>query len=826
MTEAQFSPAISNSILGALGDGNTVTQNIVQAPGQPSPHRLPPDLADFTGRTDDIQALEAVLKPGGTAAISAVNGMGGVGKSALAIHVAHRLMSQFADAQLYVDLRGQSALPLSPEAVLVQFLQALTGRDESQLPSDVDALAALYRSVLVGKRALIVLDNARDVAQVKPLLPASATCAVLITSRQALATLAGSQRRLDLMPLAEAVDLFRRITGQENSAAVQAVVVACGRLPLAIRIAGALLQRQRGWTVEKLAALLADEKARLDRLQLADLDVRASFNVSYQWLTAAQQQVLALAGTLVGQDFGVPVLAAVAEREEEAIATDLDELVAAQLLEVQPASERYQLHDLVRLFAREQLTATAQSTAEERALDWYCQQAGFWNNGLDPVRCRQLAESWAEGTEQSPAELEQILPRMALNWFEAERGNWVAVVQQLGQGGRADAAVALAANLASFYGQRSHWSDWVTTHEIAKTSAEQAENWAGVAQTLIGLGVVYANQGRWAEAIASYEQSLATKRELGDRHGVAQILIGLGVVYADQGRWAEAIASYEQSLETKRELGDRHGVAQTLNNLGLVYWKQGRWAEAIASYEQSLETKRELGDRHGVAQTLNNLGNVYLNQGCWEEAIATYEQSLETKRELGDRHGVAQTLHNLGNVYLNQGCWEEAIAFYEQSLATFRELGDRHGVALTLNNLGNVYADQSRWSEAIAIYEQTLATFRELGDRHGEGQTLANLGMLYKNHQDRDRAKALWQAALTKLHPSSPVCSTVQQWLTALDQPQRPRFIRWLLPLVMGGFLVACLLRGQWWLAVGGVLVGAAIRWGRAFMVARGRGSR
>jgi tetratricopeptide (TPR) repeat protein len=220
------------------------------------------------------------------------------------------------------------------------------------------------------------------------------------------------------------------------------------------------------------------------------------------------------------------------------------------------------------------------------------------------------------------------------------------------------------------------------------------------------------------------------------------------------------------------------------------------------------------------------LGNVYKDQGRWAEAIASYEQSLATLRELGDRHGVAQTLNNLGLVYANQGRWAEAIASYEQSLETKRELGDRHGVAQTLNNLGNVYANQGRWEEAIVSYEQSLATLRELGDRHGEGGTLANLGMLHKDRQDPDRAKALWQEALTKLPPSSPDCSTVQQWLAALDQPPPPRFSRWLLPLVLGGFLVVCLLRGQWWPAVGGVLVGAAIRWGRAFMVARGRQSR
>ncbi len=824
MTDPTYSTKFVNSINGAIGDYNTVTQNIIQQPGQPSPHRLPPDIADFTGRIDYIQEIEAVLQQG---KIVAMNGMGGVGKSALAIHVAHRLTSQFPDAQLYVNLLGQSEFSLEPQAVLIQFLQALTGRDESQLPTDLDGLAGLYRSVLSDQKALIVLDNARDKLQIERLLPGSASCGVIVTSRQPLGSLPGAQLlQLEAMSPQEGLDYLKQQLGlvrvEAELLAAQEIVGLCGRLPLALAIAGGALKEETTWMLTDYGARLRDEQRRLERLQLDDLDVRASFNLSYARLAETEQQLFAAAGWLPGVDFGEAVAAAVLEWETETTQETLRRLVRVRVLEG-VEGERYQFHDLMRLFAREQLGsvfkpfdppqpplergensikvplfkgdlggspsnineankvskhalgATEPETILGRALDWYCQNADFWENGLNPVRCRQLAQKLAAESEDSPEEYEQVLPRIALDWFEAEQGNWVAVMQQLQRLEREDKAVALAANLASFFDRRSHWADWVTTHKIAIACAEK----------------------------------------VGNRAGVALTLGNLGIVYRQQGKWQEAIASYEQSLQTKRELGDVHGVALTLGNLGSVYRQQGKWQEAIASYEQSLQTKRELGDVHGVALTLNNLGSVYANQGKWQEAIASYEQSLQITRELGDVHGVAQTLNNLGIVYANQGKWQEAIASYEQDLKISRELGDVHGVAQTLNNLGNVYLQQGKWQEAIASYEQSLQTKRELGDVHGQGTTLANLGLLYKNRHQPDQAKAHWQEALTKLNPSSPEFQKVQQWLTALNQPQRPNFTRWLIPLGIAVFLVACLLKGQWLLALGGVVVVGAMRWGR-----------
>jgi tetratricopeptide (TPR) repeat protein len=745
MTELtpQYHPQIDRSIVGSIGEGNTTNQYIQSQPGQPAPHMLPPESGDFTGREEYIDRIEQSLQRG---KIVAIDGMPGVGKSALAIRVAHRLQERFADAQLYVNLYGQTPdLALDTKTVLIRFLTALTGRDESQLATELDGLVSQYRSVLADKKALVILDNARDAAQIRDLLPSSSNCAVVVTSRSRLTGLAGTEL-VDLKSMAVGTDeelgeselLFQAILQDQQRVVadvttVRQIVGLCGGLPLAIRIAAATLKQQI-WVNRSFPAYareLAAESTRLQKLENSQVgaampgqgSVQASFNLSYQALTEAEQQLFRWAGGLPGVDFGVAILAAALEQEKSQIAMGLGQLLEAQVLELLGA-ERFGWHDLMRLFAKEQLTDSERVIVLGRGLKWYCRWAEYWENGLNPVRCRQLAQQWATETEDLAEAWEEKLPNMALTWFATEQENWVDVVKDLTHISRPDYAIALAANLVRFFSRCSRWGDWVTTHQLVKECAHQAGNLAGVAQTLGNLGLVYNNQGKWDKAITCYEESLETKRQLGDTHGVAQTLNNLGNVYNRQGKLDEAIACYKKDLETFHQLGNTHGVAQILNNLGVVYNKQGKWDEAIACYEESLETKRQLGDTHGVAQTLGNLGSVYLKQCKWDEAIARYEQDLEISRQLGDTHGV--------------------------------------------------------------------------------GLTLANLGQVHKRRNQIEQAKSFWREALTHLHPSSPEFSTVQQWLAT---PTPPRRVNYLLPLAASGLIIFCLARGYWLLAILGVAI-------------------
>ena len=734
----KYSSQLINSIVGAIGDYNTV--NIQQPSGQPAPYQLPPMVKDFTGREQELDQIAVAVQQHGTVAL---HGMGGVGKSALAIAVAHRLRADFPDAHLYANLYGQSQ-PLDAHAVLIRLLRALTGQNESQLPTDLEGLQGVYRSALAEKRVLIVLDNARDASHVVPLL-AGEVCGVILTSRQTL-SLSGVQNiRLGAMKLDEALELLERISqrtvvDEERSVAMQ-IVSNCGRLPLAVRIVGALLHRRSQVSLAEVAVDLRDERDRLTTFATQHgklgtdeyLDVRSSFELSYRGLMPEQKAVFAQVSAIPGLDFGLAVAAAVSEQPESNLREWLDALADEQLLQVSP-ERRYEFHDLMRLFAREQLAKEEQGTLLDRALDWYCESAADWNNALDPLRCRELALVLTEEFEMdcSPKDLEQALPRMTLDRFAMEQKNWVDVVKQLAKLQRVKEVTELTAKLVPFFILRSVWDDWVTTHEIAKACAERAGDIESIFYVFNHLGLAYTEQGRWEEAINTYEQSLQISSDLGDQKSIFAPLLNLGGVYLKQGQWEEAIAAFEQSLHIANELSDRHQISQVLMNLGVVYGNQGRWQDAIDAFEKALQTMHDLGDRYGTAQVLNGLGNVYSYQGRWQDAIDAFEKSLQTHREWGNIHGIATTLTNLGLVYSNQGRWQDAISVFEQSLQTMRDLGDVHCIATTLVGLGVVHFKQGRWEEAINVYKQSLQISHDLGDQHGIAQALMHLGHVYR----------------------------------------------------------------------------------------------
>jgi len=754
----------------AIANVETLIQNL-QQPRSPESARysLPVDAADFTGREDEIRQSETDLSAG---RVVSIVGMAGVGKSALAVRVAHRLKAQFPGGQIYLNLQGEDTQPLSVDAALETLLRAL-GVDPAQMPTQRAERAAMYRSRMAQALTLVLLDNATDARQVEDLLPGAGAC--LITSRQQLDGLAGIKLvNLDPLPEAEALELFQKMLPiervQAEVAAARQIVEYCGRLPLALRIAAATLVR-RSWQGRRLvdyAQQFADERQRLDRLRLDNLDIRASFELSYQELETTAAQLLGWLGLLAG-DFGTDILMPLSEKPAEPIQTALAALVDGRLVDplaLDPSAERYVLHDLMRLFALEKLETQTElavvQAAKVRLVQWCGEQANTWADALNPGRRRQWAEAIAleQATNESgeptmvAADLEPRLFQMALSWFEAERQtlvqafNWAAETQQW------QASVALAAKLAAFFNLRGYWGEWVSTHQQALTAARQAGDVHGEGQTLGNLGNVYESQGKRNEAIDCHEQSLKICRVSGDVHGEGQTLGNLGNVYGSQGKWNEAIDCHEQSLKIFRAIGDVQGEGKSLGNLGSVYLSQGKWNEAIDCHEQSLKICQAIGDVHGEGQTLGNLGNVYESQGKWNEAIDCHEQSLKICRAIGDVHGEGQSINNLGLVYKSQGKWNEAIDCYEQSLKIKRAIGDVHGEGSTLNNLGSVYRSQGKWNEAIDCCEQSLKIFRAIGDVHGEGQTLGNLGNVYES-------QGKWNEAIDCHEQSLKICRAI-----------------------------------------------------------------
>ncbi len=723
----------------------------VANPGEPvAPGLLPRDVPGFAGRNGELDRLTR-LAGNGSVVVTAISGTAGVGKTALAVHAAHRLLTQFPDGHLYADLRGYTPgqAPTGPGEVLEVFLRRL-GVAGEEMPVRVEERAGLLRQVLASRRVLMVLDNAATEAQVRPLLPGAGGSLVIVTSRSVLPGLEADDRiDLDVLSEDEAAALLGGLTGAGRAAtdpeAVARVARLCGRLPLALRIAGQLLAAHPAWPVAKLARMLAGERDRLARLAVGDLQVRAAFEVSYAQLAEGDARLFRLLGLHPGPDFTAAAAASLAGTGPEEAGPVLDRLAEAHLV-TEDASSRFRMHDLLRLFARgacqEADGPADREAAEARLAGHYADLARYLDSCVDP----RLRPAAAQAGVPLPS------MREALTIFEAGRPSLLATLGLAAQRGWDEQVQLLAESTGDSLTVLRYLDDLLTVREAALAAARRAWDTPAEGRALGNLGNAYTELRRFEEAIGCYQQALAIFRETGDRRGEGQTLYNLGTAYAALRRFEEAIGCHQQALAIFRETGDRHGEGVTLNNLGEAYRELRHFEEAIGCYQQALAIRRETGDRHGEGLTVNNLGEAYWELGRFEEAIGCYQQSLAVFRETGDRHGEGVTLNNLGEAYRELRHFEEAIGCHQQALAIRRETGDRHGEGQTLNNLGTAYAALRHFEEAIGCHQQALAISRETGDRYDEGQTLNNLGLVYREMRQPDRAAMCWRQAAAAMH--------------------------------------------------------------------------
>ena len=702
-----------------------------------APGLLPRDVPGFTGREDELARL-AGLAGGGRVVVTAIGGTAGVGKTALAVHAAHRLLAQFPDGQLYADLRGYTAGqdPAEPGEVLEVFLRRL-GVPAEEVPPTVEERSGLLRQQLAARRVLMVLDNARAEAQVRPLLPGAGGSLVLVTSRSVLTGLEADARiSLDVLADDEAAAMLAGLIGAARAAAdpeaVAEVAGLCGRLPLALRIAGQLLAAHPAWPVARLAAMLAGEQDRLDRLGAGDLQVRSAFEVSYAQLAKGDARLFRLLGLHPGPDFDVLAAAALAGIDPARAGPVLDRLVLTSLV-TEDAAGRFGRHDLLRLFARgtcqQADSQAARNAAEARLVNHYAGLAGFLGSCVDP-RLRPAAE-------QAGVPLPSM--REALAVFQAERLSLLAALALAAQRGWDEQVLQLAESTVGSLILLRYLDDLLTVMEAALAAARRAGDAPAEGRALTNLGSAYGQLRRLEEAIGFYQESLAICRKAGDRLGEGRTLNGLGIVYEHLGRLEEAIGFYQESLAICREAGDRLGEGQALNGLANAYQQLRRFEEAITSCQQSLAICREAGDRLSEGRTLNGLGNAYQQLRRFEEAITCYQQALAIKRETADRHGEGIALNGLGIAYQQLRRLEEAITCYQHSLAIFREAGDRHSEGQTLNNLGNAYQEMRQPGRAAVCWREAAAAMRDVGDHEEAGR----LEQLATNTRSRRRWRGL-----------------------------------------------------------------------------------
>ncbi|GGR61808.1 MULTISPECIES: AfsR/SARP family transcriptional regulator [Streptomyces] len=694
-----------------------------QAAAPVRPAQLPATVPDFTGRASFVADLSAVLSSASEAegrvmAVSALAGIGGVGKTTLAVHVAHRARSAFPDGQLYVDLQGAGPRPAEPETVLGSFLRAL-GTADSAIPDSLEERSALYRSVLDGRRVLVLLDNAKDAAQVRPLLPGTEGCAALVTSRVRMLDLAGAHLvDLDVMSPDEALCLFTKIVGEERVAAEREaaldVVAACGFLPLAIRIAASRLSARRTWTVSVLAAKLADERRRLDELQAGDLAVKATFELGYGQLEPAQARAFRLLGLADGPDISLAAAAAVLDLPAEDTEELLESLVDTSLLE-SAAPNRYRFHDLVRLYARacaerDEARPSEREAAMSRLLDFYlATTAGVY--AVERPGDRLVDD--LEPTEYAGLRFTEATA--ALDWLYTEAAPLLACVRQTAGTDRLRRGVDLlwAAKDLTESGANSHQYEMTARAMCEATHAARDARAEGRARTVLTDVLLVSGRIRQAEAEARIALELAER--VGDSTAESWVANNRGLLCLHEGRHAEGKAFFERAIEGLRAAGNRPFEATSLGNLSRAYLGMGDITRAVEIAQRGVAAHSEIGRTVRLANSHYALGVAMIQAGRHSEALNQFSDALRIFGDHRQRLWEGTTNFRIAEVHLAALRPAQAAQYAEQALALGCIGGDRmRGNVLmllgrALTKLGQIDRARACWREALNLYEQTGA---------------------------------------------------------------------------------------------------------------------
>lgn len=712
------------------------------------PRLLPAPVPGFAGRADQLDALSQILEhPGGTAMICAIGGMAGVGKTALAVQWAHQVAAEFPDGQLFLNLRGfdRSSEPVSATEAARAFLDAL-GVPSSQLPASAEAQLNLYRSLLAGKRMLVVLDNARDVAHARPLLPGSPTCRVVVTSRNQLAGLAAIEAAhplaLDVLADDEARQLLASRLGESrlgaDPGAVTTIIGACARLPLALSIVAARAATQPRLPLRQIAGDLRASPA---------ADVRAAFSWSYRQLGPATARVFRLASLHPGPNLEPRAVAALTGMTFEQAARELNALARVCMLQY-AGPARYTLHDLLRGYAAE--LASSRDSAEDHAaavrglLDYYLSEAALAMDAAFPAErhrrpavspISELAAGFASGSA-------------AITWLRAERASLVPVIAYAADNGWPEHAIKLAQVMFRFLDTDAQFANSITVYASLGRAARLAGDQVAEATGLLNLGNTRLRQGGYRHGIESIRQALALFRQTGDETGQGRALTSLGLGNLLSGHPRTAVTHFEHALELYRRRGDPTGQARALANLGFAGLREGRYAEATAHLRESLAIFGDIGDQRGQASALANLGEIELRQDRHEQAASYLRQALDGFRQVGDRTSEADTVANLGITELRHGRPVAAMDLLNQALDICRQTGDVPRQALALNGLGDVLLAMERPAQARRHYETALNLTAQVGEKYEQARAHDGLGNAYQASGVRSQARRHWRDAL------------------------------------------------------------------------------
>jgi tetratricopeptide (TPR) repeat protein len=761
----------------------------------PVPRQLPGDVRGFVNRTGELEVLSSRL-PGAAqgadgpseATIHVVVGTAGVGKTALALRWAHRVHDHFPDGQLYVDLQGYGpGLPAAPEQVLERFLRAF-GVSVGSIPPDTESRAALYRSVLARKRVLILLDNASTAAQVRPLLPGSPECAVVITSRDRLSGLVardGAQRlTVRTLDPAEAVELLEYVTvhhrPQDDPQEVVELARLCGQLPLALRIAAERAASRPHMPLADLIQDLRDESSLWDALATDDEEeadtVRSVFAWSYRVLPQDAARLFRLLGLHPGRDFDVGAAASLADLPVRRARRSLDSLVGAHLLE-QTGADRYRFHDLIRSYAMDQVRDEEEPdlrrAALERLLTWYLRTAYAAVQVVDTNL--RLPESDEILTEQAHEPAARFTDPVftdnsgALRWFELESANLMAATETAAAQGLDHLTWRLPYVLGHF---PVHGRAWISALDHGLAAVRREYRPRAESDLWEHLGIAHLHSNRTSEGIEHHTRALDLRRELGDESGMVMSLNALGLAHLRGHRLDEARDHLERSGAAARALGDRLWEGIALGNLVRCLLDLRLREDAVALAEQALEIHRETGNRMSEFACLTSLSATLRELDQADRPLALTLKALEIAQELDHAVREGFALLELGRIHALLQQPEEALTSFHEAASLHRSIGDHVRESESFEGVGDVYESLDRLEEATQFYRQAANGYRRNRSRWNLAVSLNRLAVVVSRNGDPGKAQEHWREALDALEGfTDPRAERLREEITALMRP-------------------------------------------------------
>jgi tetratricopeptide (TPR) repeat protein len=667
-----------------IGEHNKVTQKFIQQPADSpkSLYQLPTGPSHFTGRDVELSNLKDHIstRSEDRAAICVISGMPGSGKTALALKLASDISPTYYDVQLFVNLNGyDKELRLSPAQVVDRFLRSL-GVSSDALPKNLDEQIALYRSLLANKKALIFLDNAANTAQIRDLLPGSSTCVVLVTSRHNLVGLVAQEGAYHLvlhgLTQKDSIALLSNIVGEKHvlkkRKVAKEVTQLCAHLPLALRIVAAKLVVRPDIDFDRLAERLRDRESLLSELASEDIEVRAAISFSYAELKYDAARMFRLLTLAPARTFDIELISAICGKFREDAQRIVDLLLDFNLLEYSATTNRYSMHDLVRLFATEcvmrEEASQERDLAIKRGLDWLLSEASRAQQSISPGRRTWLTQT-DDGSSSTSVSREE-----PLRWFEAEKSTLTRACHQAVESGFDEYAWRIADASWSFFQLRKYWVEWQDTYTSGLTAARRAGDRNAEAWMLGGLGNAEWEMAEYDKALLHLNEALALHRILGDQYGQTRVLLNLGFTCYHLEKYDESIDFSCEALEIARVLDDKFRKGWLLHNLGKCYVKLRQFDQALNCCEGALTIWQETGHRVGEGFTLDALGELYYDIRQFPTAISYFEQALAIRREVKDRYGEGMTLNILGLATSQTGKGVEGRTYRRTALRILEEL--------------------------------------------------------------------------------------------------------------------------------------------------------